>query len=275
MFTVLQPIVRPTVGFMRRIRYLGKPAVQIQPQRAGTITFCILRVRCKNGVPHWNKVYRAAGRQAGQLVLPAGFSPPAGCGIRPYDNSRFRRMLLFNAFFRCMASADPRRLSVALIDWDARYGEVALGILERAAAVHVVTIRPELYECYAEKAHAELGACLMLTDRTDCLESVAAVLAPEGLAGRHTFPEIPPVNRIFFSGADSAAGMTVDGRCIRLPEPYESLLPPGIDRLDFGAALYDSGRPAALRRLLPAYIRKEGLRIPLRSAAALMSQAAR
>lgn len=279
MFAVLQPIERPSGGPLARIRAWRKPRVQIEERRTGDIGYCILWARCKNGAPNWNKVYRAAGREAGRLLLPEGFWPPPGCGIGAFDGSAYRRKLLCNAFFRCLASGDARRLTVTFIDWDARYCETALRILERASAVHVVTDRPERYEYYAERAQQELGAYLMLTGDTACMESATAVLAPEGLTGvrpRTASHGIRPINPIYFSGEkDCPYGMTVDGRCIRLPEPYESLLPRGIDRLDFAAALYDSGRPASLGRLLPGYIRKGGNPIPLRTAAALLAAAVR
>ena len=124
-----------------------------------------------------------------------------------------------------------------------------------------------------------LGAGLIVTGEAGCLDSVAAVLAPEGLTGgrrREGGALVRPLNRLFFSGqAQSSFGLTLDGSCIRLPAPYESLVPPGVSRLDFAAALYDSARPKALARLLPSYICREGLRIPLRAAAAMMAQAVR
>lgn len=284
MFAVLQPVQRRPAGLRERLRAWRKPPVWIEEGRAGEIRFAVLRARCKDGQPNWSRVYRAAGREAGRLVLPEGCQPPPGCGVCGYDSSAYRRILLQNAFFRCMASCDPRLLTVALVDWEARYCGLAVRLLARASAVRVVTDRPDAYEFYAEQARAELGAGLIVTDDANCLESVTAVLAPEGLTGRRRRespsrrsgqPLIRPVNRLFFSGqADALFGLTVDGKCIRLPEPYESLLPEGVNRLDFAAALYDSARPAALARLLPSYIRKEGLRIPLRSAAVLTAEAA-
>lgn len=285
MFAVLQPVLGKPAGLRNRLRAWRRPPVWIEEGRAGDIRFALVRTRCKDGQPNWSRVYRTAGREAGRLVLPEGCQPPPGSGVCRYDSSAYRRILLQNAFFRCMASCDPRLLTVALVDWEARYCELAIKLLIRAVSVRVVTDRPETYAAYADRARAELGASLIITDDTNCLESVTAVLAPEGLTGcrrresssckRGGPTLIRPINRLFFNGqADALFGLTVDGKCIRLPEPYESLLPEGVDRLDFAAALYDSGRPNSLARLLPSYIRKEGLRIPLRSAAALTAQTA-
>lgn len=279
MFAVLQPVEDKNAGFLKRLRAWRKPPVRLEEKRAGDIRYAVLYARCKNGQPNWSRVYRAAGREAGRLILPEGYAPPPGSGVCGYDSGGFRRLMLVNAFFRCLDSADPRLLSVALVDWEGRYGELALQLLRRAAAVRVVTGQEALYEEYTERARRELGAGLIVTGEAGCLESVTAVLAPEGLTGRRRVEGgalVRPLNRLFFSGEEGAPfGLTIDGKCVRLPEPYESLLPAGVDRLDFAAALYDSARPRSLARLLPSYIRKEGLRIPLRSAAVLTAEAAR
>ncbi|MCI8360441.1 MAG: hypothetical protein HFE86_03780 [Clostridiales bacterium] len=283
MFAVLQPALGKPNRWRERLLAFGRPPVWIEEGRAGDIRFALLRARCKKGRLSWNRIRRAAGREAGRLLLPEGCQPPPGCGVCGYDNSDYRRILLQNAFFHCMASCEPRLLTVALVDWPARYCELAVRLLARAAVVRVLTDRTDIYEVYTERARAELGAGLIVTDDVGCLESAAAVLAPEGLTGRRREAArkqggqalIRPVNQLFFSGrADGLCGMTMDGACIRLPEPYESALPAGIDRLDFAAALYDSARPKSLARMLPLYICKEGLRIPLETAAALTAQAA-
>lgn len=279
MFAVLQPAAGRPAGIRGRLFSRRRPAVEIRAGRAGGIPFVLLMARCKKGRMDWGKIYRAAGREAGRLVLPAGLTPPPGCGVIGYDSSLYRRILLANAFFRCMASCSPRELSVALVDWEGRYGSLALELLARAGTVRVVTGRPEVYEVYEEEARRLLGAGLIVTGEAGCLDSVAAVLAPEGLTGgrrREGGALVRPLNRLFFSGqAQSSFGLTLDGSCIRLPAPYESLVPPGVSRLDFAAALYDSARPKDLARLLPSYICREGLRIPLRAAAAMMAQAVR
>ena len=252
MFAVLQPVEDKNAGFLKRLRAWRKPPVRLEERRAGDIRYAVLYARCKNGQPNWSRVYRTAGREAGRLILPEGCAPPPGCGVCGYDSGGFRRLMLVNAFFRCLDSADPRLLSVALVDWEGRYGELALQLLRRAAAVRVVTGQEALYEEYTERARRELGAGLIVTGEAGCLESVTAVLAPEGLTGRRRVEGgalVRPLNRLFFSGEEGAPfGLTIDGKCVRLPEPYESLLPAGVDRLDFAAALYDSARPIFARK---------------------------
>lgn len=279
MFAVLQPQAWGPDGLRGRLFAWRRPAVAIREARAGGIPYALLLARCKKGRMDWGKIYRAAGREAGRLLLPFGVTPPPGCGITGYDGGLYRRLLLANAFFRCMASCTPRQLSVALVDWEGRYGSLALELLARAGTVRVVTGRPEVYEVYEAEARRLLGAGLVVTEEAGCLDSVAAVLAPEGLTGgrrREGGALVRPLNRLFFSGeADAAFGLTLDGGCIRLPAPYESRAPFGVSPLDFAAALYDSARPKDLARLLPAYLQKEGRRIPLRTAAAMMAEAVR
>lgn len=248
-FVVLQIREAKRPSLLQRLRLRPRqPQVRLTKQEIGNTFFYILEHFCHNGAVNWKTVYQAVGREAGRILLPSGVTPPAGSGISGYDSSEYRRLLLINAFLYCIRKVRPAELVVTLLDFDGLFGELALHLLRRAAAVWVVTRREDRYEQYNETAARMFGAQLILTGDTACVASSAAVLAPKGLRGFGTLPLHP------FLFSPDGAGFFVAGDALTLPSPYGENRPEEIGRVDFAAALCERCRIEIFQHLKPDFL---------------------
>ena len=255
----LQPIEK--YGGVRRLLLeygLLRPKIRTVQAPFGSF-YVIEAVPSRRGVV-WRRVARAAGSEAGRLLLPTGVRPPSGCGIKGYSDEDFRRRLLVNFVLEVLREGSKRRkLEVTLVDIAGACAGVAVELTERSAALRVLTLRPRQYDACCAHCIRKYGVAPMVGENPDVMASSTLIVAPYGFM--QTF--LPPADRMIFAQGSGRLGMTVPPEAVVLPRKYLEYMPPGILPSVFGAALYDSGRAVELGSLLPAYVEQRGREISL------------
>lgn len=237
---------------------LTRPRVRTVEAPFGSF-FVIETVLSRNGVV-WPKVARAAGAEAGRLLLPCGVRPPAGGEVKGYSDEEFRRRLLVNFVLELLRQAGKqRRLEVAFVDIAGQCAGVAAELIQCASSLRVLTLRPRRYDACCAYCIQKYGAAPLISGEPSVMQSASLVLAPYGFLQTC----LPPAGQMVFAQGSGRIGMTVPPEAVVLPKRYLEYMPAGISPSLFAAALYDSGRAPELSSLLPAYVEQRGQKISL------------
>lgn len=266
MFAVMEWIPQKKRGFFARRRALkhGLPPEAVR-QYAGGVPYLSLRV--ERGLPlSFEHLAAAAGNLAGRMLLPGDVVLPPDCPLARFDTESYRTLLLFSGvrrlLFEGIRQNDPQAMRVGLYDPAGRCAAAALRLLRYTESVRILTGRLSAYAHYSRKALEMYGVEFIFSRDPYVLDGCSAIVAPFGMDGGAL-----PSKTILFSGRADDVAFTLNGDCITLPAPLEAQRPPGIDRLDFAAALHSSARFPALSALIPHSFSRNGKLFSLKSIA--------
>ena len=120
---------------------------------------------------------RPAARQAA-YYFPTGVRPPSGCGIKGYSDEEFRRRLLINFVLEVLREGSKRRkLEVTLVDIAGACAGVAVELIERSAALRVLTLRPRQYDACCAHCIRKYGVAPMVGENPDVMASSSFIVA--------------------------------------------------------------------------------------------------
>lgn len=189
----------------------------------------------RHGRVDWREIRRVAGSEASRLLLPEGICPPENSGVSSFSGQALRQELMRQTALQLLRTvpALPRQ-TVVVYDPQGRHPSLADDLISLAADIRIVTARPAAYEEARERAMAQHGACLPVTDDTACIGGAALVLAPDGIG-----PDVPSPRGWILSGADGIRPHTITGYIPAVCEAYMDTLPPGCDIWDYLAGLYE------------------------------------
>lgn len=236
MLAVLQLETPPKRSFWRRRARKEKPVrVQIVPIGSGGY----LRIAAcpdAQGQFDWDGIRRAAGREAGRMLFPAGVRPPAGYGFGSFCGHALARALMASAAQQLlrMASVPPKHMSIGLYDPSGSLAALVPALLPFAADVRVVTGRPQAYEGAERIAMAMFGAALPVTREAETLTGAKLILAPEGLG--HIRPR---ARGLVLSGVPDDRPGVVGGYVPQVPPQWLQNAPDRCDIWRFLAGLYE------------------------------------
>ncbi len=241
MFAVLQ-IRPPEKGLMKRSWRCLRPAKPLAVQVAvkGGAPFLCVTVSKKHGRIPWEEIAFYAGRCAGRMLLPNGLLPPVDCPVKAFHPTVLAALALFNTACAVLAQrhAPPEMERITLLDPTGALARRAHRLLPFASLVRIVTQKPAAYQQAAERAMEDYGAALLVQETGIGAGDSTVVIAPYGLNGDF----VPAARCAVFLGAGhvcEAGGITIRAEGFDLPEPYQRLLPEGIDADRFACALYE------------------------------------
>ncbi|MDR1892759.1 MAG: hypothetical protein LBQ48_07100 [Oscillospiraceae bacterium] len=255
MFAVFTETPPPPRGYFarRRAQRFGAfPAVE--EKRAGGALFYVIKSETGSLGRDWALVRDAAGDAAGRILFPRDVIPDPTYMVPCRPQALCDRLLL-NAAVRALRMAHllPARLKIALIDPSGVYAPLAGELLALTDNVYAVTQNAGRYDRLSDGWLANLGILPVVTKDRYYLDSVCAIIAPDGLDGLSV-----PENALLFSPKEFG-GLFADTDCFTLPQPYLSALPPNISPADFGGALYEFCAVKALGNMAPGVL-TDGIR---------------
>lgn len=230
----------------------------------------------RDGSPDWEQVRRAAGREAGRMLLPRGCMPPEGSRIAPFGGRELARQLMTvtGVTLLEMVALNPRLVQVSVYDPRAVMPDLPLLFMPYAADVRVVTGRPERFERQQYEAMKKYGAVLSVRNETESLNGSFLILAPEGVPDARKLSASPrglllsavPVPETVKN--DSwYQNKIVDGYMPRVPGSFYTALPSGCDAGEFLAGLYELSGIREIASKPPEFLYVGGHTIPLKDAA--------
>lgn len=259
---ILQPEKKGALGgLMYKLKTIFRRAkTSVREARAGNIKYFIIDTETKNGKIDWNKVYNAAGREAARLIIPESVTPPKESHVKAYDPSKFIRYIFFNTIFSILKNMQmsPDNIVIGLYDPLAKSADVSPAFLKYCRHLKVVTDFPDKYYKYSEKAMAEYGAGIIISDTCYSFESCNVIIAPFGMAGCSYYP----YNALVFD-IDGICGYSVTNECIKLPKIYTRELPPRVSEAVFAAALYERARVKQIGNVIPKFMVINGRKMSL------------
>lgn len=250
----------------RRWFFKKNPAYEIERKEIGNTYFYILKALSYNGKINWKTVLKAIPNTPGNIVTDQSITFANTAKIKPYDTSNFLKILYYNLFCYSLRHCNPSQQNVAVVDMQGRLCNQALSLLKRSATVYVVTANQNRYLDINQTAAELYGAELIIVDDIAPVMNCTAILAPFGVEGygelqHHPFLFAPKFGFEFCS------------EDIFLPPHLEKVRPIGVDKLEFAAALYEKCRIDILLNLVPSYIRRDGARIPVKTAVEMLAGA--
>ena len=260
----------------RRIR---PPEVRAEFAAAGSGRFVKITAEVgRNGDPDWAAVRRAAGREAGRLLLPAGVTPPAGSRIGRFAGHALSRRMMENAALALLQAVGihPRLVQVGIYDPQAVCPDLPLRFLAYAADVRVATGRPDRYARQRYAAMAEYGAALMVGEDPSALEGSLLILAPDGppagdrpLRAKGLLLSALPCSGAVAYGSAFRGGMAgvADAYRPRVPEALAAACPRGCGLEGFLAGLYELSGVREIAEGPPEFLRVGGRLLALKDAA--------
>ncbi|HIW73008.1 MAG TPA: hypothetical protein H9684_01660 [Firmicutes bacterium] len=266
-----------------RRRWLSRrrrpPEVRAELAAAGSGRYLRITAETgRDGEPDWAAVRRAAGREAGRLLLPPEAAPPPETRIGRFGGHALSRRMMENAALALLQAVGmhPRLVQVGIYDPQAVCPDLPLRFLPCAADVRVATARPDRYACQRYAAMAEFGAALTVAEDPGVLDGSLLLLAPSGPPAGSRPPRVKglllsavPCAKAFRYGEAPAGGRagTVDGYRPRVPAALAETCPPGCWIEDFLAGLYELSGVKEIGEGPPEFLRVGGQRIPLKDAA--------
>ena len=235
MFVVLR-LIEPEKGYFKRrkqIRITARSSAEIC-RETGSLPFCMLDViNDKKGVL-WHNFEERCGRYASRIVAPRNVALPDGCDLKRFTPSAMISSLVFNSAKAVIDSAAPTPDSFVLTVTD-RCAPSALRVCELlpfCSTVRVITSRPEKYAAACEKALTDFGATLILRSAYEPTQKPDIVICCDGVV-------CPSMNAaaVFAYKRRTCGKIRFCGNGITLTEKHRSLLPDGIEPLDFAGAL--------------------------------------
>ena len=220
----------------------------------------------RDGQPDWTAVRRAAGREAGRLLLPQGFVPPVQARVGTFDGIALARKMVEKAGVALLkaVSMHPRLVQIGVDDPQGSCPDLPLAFLPYAADVRVATRRPDRYARQRYLAMELYGATLSVTAEPGSLSGSLLLLAPDGpsegmerVAGRG----------LVLSAVPAQGKAVVDGYIPRAPRGVLEANPPGCDPQRFLAGLYELSGVREIAAGPPEFLRMGAHILTLRDAA--------
>lgn len=259
MFAVLRIAPQQKNGLFARIRRRLRPKpLSVQRRNLPDTYYMEITAPVTRKGPDWAAVRRAAGNEAGRLILPSGITAPPGSGVAEYDATAFlRRVLLNGAAAVCeSAAAHGARFSVLLLDREANCPFVVPRLMRSAVTVYIVTARGEEYTRYADNIFALTGARPIVTAQ-DIAADCNIMLAPYGFDGLGSIAW----RTATFVG-DLRSGIYLSGDMTGFGG-YESCVPKGYGSAKFLAAMCERAHVRPLCEVLPDSFYDGGAKISL------------
>lgn len=261
----------------RRLLSLGPrpPTVHSEFVKAGSGRYLkITAYTGKNGIPDWGAVRRAAGTEAGRLLLPRGIKPPPDIGITPFAGVELARKLmeLSAAAMLKIVAINPRMVKISIYDLQAVMPDLPLTFLPYASDIRVITLRPERFARSQFEAMHQSGAVLTVTGDLAALSGSLIILAPDGLPRDYgqRFCARGWVLSARRSTYNNGKGV-INGYIPRLSGRLLAAVPNGCDALNFLAGLYELSGVNEIADKPPEFIQTEGHTITLKDAAWLLA----
>lgn len=234
MFVALS-VVSPPKGRRRR---KNVPAVTAQRVALpGAVSFYRLTAQSVNGEVPWRAVSEKAGKLRAFLLLPKGVSPEKASGVREFLPKTLPQVLLLNAAVDVLKKQQlpAPETQITVVDEAAVLAERIDLLAPFAGTLRVLTAKPERYAFAQRRLMEGFGLSL-------CVCAAEAPLPENGVLLTRSAARAPRLfrglifsfdrRRFLFAETFAAADVT-------LPPKFEALRPPGIDKLQFAAALYE------------------------------------
>ncbi|MCI9413959.1 MAG: hypothetical protein HFJ79_02110 [Clostridiales bacterium] len=221
----------------------------------------------KRGID-WEAVKRAAGREAGRLLLTEGVFPPAGCGLGVLRSEGLLQRLMMQQTALWLLKKGTvdvlngvRRIAAAVYDPAGYMPDLPVSLVPYAADVRVVTGRPEAYRYAQSLAMEEYGASIAVTGDAEALNAARLILALQPLGKAR-----PAGKRLILAAfpSDEALEEGVAGNFLPNGGGLVGDLPSGIDTRRFLEGLYEVSGVRDMAAALPVACELDGRDRPLR-----------
>ena len=234
MFVTLSAATPPNA----RRRKRNVPAVMTERVALpGAVSFYRMTAQVVNGEIPWRIVSEAAGKLRTCMLLPKGGLPGAASGVRLFLPKTLPSVLLLNTAVDVLQKKQlpAPKTPITVVDEAAVLTERIDLLAPFAGALRVLTAKPERYVPAQRRLMEQFGLSL-------CVCAQNAPLPESGVLLMKTADRAPRLfrgliftfdRRRFLFAETSAAADVV------LPPKFEALRPPGIDRMQFAAALFE------------------------------------
>lgn len=190
----------------------------------------------------WQAICNFAGRYKNRMLLPASLQIPNPVPLCRFLPQKFDRDILTRTACKLLSLSNISlyRRIVGIIDLEGRYAGVCEGLLRYCTTLKIFTKNQPYYEAFAENMMDTIGAPVIISDRMDCLKDCVLIVCPESFSGVDTVLLPGPV--LTGRGVQLwRTNLVLTNPRILLTDEQRSCLPPGIDEMNFLAALYELG----------------------------------
>ena len=239
MFAVLEILEGDSSLKGKLLEYFKPPVVTSeQINIPNSFSFYKIKAQKYRGEIPWNTVAQVAGTMKSKLILPSGLDSVPNGEIKKYEPTVFPLRILMNSALKSlrMMQLDPVGMYVTVVDENAFLTQKVYELAAFASTIRVITKCVYEYECLAEKMMHDFGISLLISGRMEDSVLSSTVI----ISDRSSIVPLIFGGLLFTNEKRRLMNSTVlVGEGITLPEKYEAILPPGIDKLSFACALYE------------------------------------
>lgn len=218
---------QPKCKLLRRIR---KKRFTVQRKEISGAGYCL--VCTATGYVPWEQIRSIAGKNV-QFLLSSGIQPPADLPV--FEGKRLLSKLLEREFLKQLKRTRPAKLTV--VDYDGRHMDEIADYFQYAGQIRVITGQVEQYTAKSMELLRKLGAPLLITRDIHAAADSSLLYAPAGIRGRFLAPG--EMLSVTLTPEGLRGGHLCYPKGIKCAAELDSLLPAGVDQVQFLCALYE------------------------------------
>lgn len=201
--------------------------------------------------PKYEKLEKLVGDSKNRIICSPKIDFPEKCGLHRFENSDFSARLCTNLAICLLSMCDfSEKLKIGIYDPDGRDSDFLKCVMRYSSDVTVVTDCPDIYYDENEQIMENMGACSVVTKRTEELERCQLIIAPRTIEKSFSSNE----NTLILTNGRPKAEVTGEiyyKYYFKMPNGFDRIKPKELETEYFCSALYSLGRQYSLGSIVP------------------------
>lgn len=201
--------------------------------------------------PRFEKLEKIVGDSKNRIICSPKIKFESDSKFKRFENSDFSARLCTNLAICLLSMCDfTEKLKIGIYDLDGRESEFLPYVMKYSSDVTVVTDCPDVYYDENELVMENMGACSVVTKRTEELEHCHLIIAPHTIEKTFSSNE----NTLILTNGRPKAELTGEvyyKYYFKMPNGFDRIKPQEIETEYFCSALYSLGRQYSLGSIVP------------------------
>lgn len=201
--------------------------------------------------PRLEKLEKIIGDSRNRIVCSDKLEFPPESKFKRFENSDFSARLCTNLAICLLSMCDfSEKIKVGIYDPDGKDSDFLQYAMQYSSDVTVVTDCPDIYYDENEQIMENLGACSVVTKRSEELERCQLIIAPRTIEKTFSSNE----NTLILTNGRPKAevlGEVYYKYYFKMPNGFDRIKPQEIETEYFCSALYSIGRQYSLGSIVP------------------------
>lgn len=201
--------------------------------------------------PRFEKLEKIIGDSKNRVICSPKIEFPDDCKFQRFSSSEFTARLCTNLALRILSMCDfSEKLKIGIYDPDGRDSDFLQHIMKYSSDVTVVTNCPDAYYEVNEFIMENMGACTIVTKRSEELERCQLIIAPRTIENTFSSNE----NTLILTNGrpkTEVFGHIYYKYYFKMPNGFDRIKPQELETEYFCSALYLLGRQYSLGSIVP------------------------